>query len=61
MAEKIEVVKEEFPEGYVLYIIRGFRGLGSLSIQTKPSSIGTSVSNVESLLRCFIPATLKLR
>jgi len=43
MAEKIEVVKEEFPEGYVLYIIRGFRGLGSLSIQTMPSSVGTSV------------------
>ena len=43
MAEKVEVVKEEFPEGYVLYIIRGFRGLGSLSIQTMPSSVGTNV------------------
>ncbi|WP_156519719.1 hypothetical protein, partial [Caldivirga sp. MU80] len=43
MAEKVEVVKEEFPEGYVLYIIRGFRGLGSLSIQAMPSSVGTSV------------------
>jgi len=45
MAEKIEVVKEEFPEGYVLYIIRGFRGLGILSIRSTPSGVDSGFSS----------------
>ena len=45
MAEKIEIVKEEFPEGYVLYIIRGFRGLGILSIRSTPSGVDSGFSS----------------
>jgi hypothetical protein len=42
MAEKVEVVEEELPEGYVLYIIRGFKGLGASSIPTMPGGVGPS-------------------
>jgi hypothetical protein len=42
MAEKVEVVEEELPEGYVLYVIRGFKGLGTSSIPTMPGGVGPS-------------------
>jgi len=42
MAEKVEVVEEELPEGYVLYVIRGFKGLGASSIQTMPGGVSPS-------------------
>jgi len=47
MAEKVEVVEEELPEGYVLYIIRGFKGLGASSIPTMPGGVGPSAAGGE--------------
>jgi hypothetical protein len=41
LAQEVEVVEKELPEGYTLYIVRARRpkGLGTLSIQTMPSNV----------------------
>ncbi|MFP3320188.1 MAG: hypothetical protein RXO24_06470 [Acidilobus sp.] len=49
MAQEVEVIEKELPEGYTLYIVRARRpkGLGTLSIQTMPNNVSppTAVSS----------------
>ena len=50
MAQEVEIVEKELPEGYMLYVVRVRRpkGLGTLSIQTTPASAGsTAISEGE--------------
>ncbi len=50
MAQEVEVVEKELPEGYILYILRARRpkGLGTLSIQTMPSNVSPTATSSES-------------
>jgi len=50
LAQEVEIVEKELPEGYMLYVVRVRRpkGLGTLSIQTTPASAGsTAISEGE--------------
>jgi hypothetical protein len=50
LAQEVEVVEKELPEGYILYILRARRpkGLGTLSIQTMPSNVSPTATSSES-------------
>ncbi|MFP3265074.1 MAG: hypothetical protein RXO54_04500 [Acidilobus sp.] len=50
MAQEVEVVEKELPEGYILYVVRARRpkGLGTLSIQTMPSNVSPTAVSSES-------------
>ena len=50
MAQEVEVVEKELPEGYILYVVRARRpkGLGTLSIQTMPSNVSPTATSSES-------------
>jgi hypothetical protein len=50
LAQEVEVVEKELPEGYILYVVRARRpkGLGTLSIQTMPSNVSPTATSSES-------------
>jgi hypothetical protein len=50
LAQEIEVVEKELPEGYILYVVRARRpkGLGTLSIQTMSSNVSSAAVSSES-------------